>query len=383
MPRAKKVPKVHGSFLVIGDAHQGAKLFNLPELEADLRQDLANAVTKAIELNVEYFILVGDTYQDNWPDQGTVDFVTEQRERLERYGIVPLAICGDHDKPIQGTSWIHNINRFHPVSEATNFLGVDYDDNPENVMKRLEEQWKAHTQGVDPMPLPVHWIFMHGQVKELWPFCEEKKLLPLKEWFLSHNLPELKGIILGDIHKPFEDKFLNPRTNQEIYVGYTGSLGVTRLDELDKKGYLHFDGQELKRVEYNLERKFIEINVTIPWLDGLNAEERKKSVDTLKAHDKKPVVILKYTKDTVDRIHELAFLYDYAVVRPTRVKQQDGQEQTINIRSEIKTDDKIENTLRQVEILKSEDAFNLALQLLKNPDGAKTTLDKFKETQLA
>jgi hypothetical protein len=372
MSKSKKQIFIPGTFLNVADVHIGSKLFNLVPLEDDIETEYAKAADKAIELECQYFVVSGDLFDTNKPTAYQIDFVASINRKLRKSGVTPVAIAGDHDKTIDDKSWVQ-IAGFDPINSCDKFAGVDYNDDPAVVMKGILNSCTQTTE----------WIFAHGMVRDLWPFCEEKKLLPLREFFLEEGGPALKGFILGDIHKPFEDFFTNPTTGQKVYCGYCGSLGVTRLDELQKKGYLYYDGIELKRIPYELERKFVEITITPAWLDALSEVEKAKIVATLAGHKKQPVVIVWYTPDVATRLNELAFLYDHAVVRTSRLKQDGSREVAINIRSELKTDDKIEGTLRQVTTIKSERTFDLALQLLRDPEGAKGILDKFREVALA
>ncbi len=377
MPKAK-LGRVPGSFLAVADVHFDKKLFNLPELEEDLRQDFLKAVNKCIELNVSYFIVVGDMYEDNKPTAETVLFVSEQVAKLKKAGITALAIAGDHDKPIDGKNWVIHTNGFKPINDAPTMIGVDYNDSPEIVMAELTKVWEEKVgMGFQPK-----FVFLHGHIRELWPFCQEKKLLDIRGWLEKHAVPDLRGVILGDIHKPFEDHLTLLTTNQKYYMGYCGSLGVTRIDEVLKKGYLHYDGEILHRVTYTLEREFIEIPFTHEWINALNEIEKNTIISKCKERAKRPVVILNYTDGSVEsRLGEIAFLYEHAIVKRNRTsKTEEGA--TINMRSEIKNDDKIEAALGKVDVLKDARARELALNVLRNPDDIKSILDKFKEEAL-
>lgn len=360
------------SFLAVADVHLGHKLYNIPELEEDLKAAYERAINKAIELEVTYFIVAGDLFDTNRPLAATIEFVRDLNRRLRNNNVIPLAVAGDHDKPIEGYNWNIVCDFDSANAVAQHLVGIDYSDNPAEVMQSLDQQVLDSTS--------IEFIFLHGMVPELWKFCEEKKLLPIGQWWLTKNLPNLKGFILGDIHRPFETQFHNPTIDQNIYAGYCGSLGVTKVDEFDKKGYLYYDGKKLSRVKYELERSFYTLRLTTDWLDNITEEAKQSAIKVYESKPKKPILLLEYDKTVEPRLHETAFLFDHTICKPIRVSVDGSLEETVNIRSELKTEDRIETALN-FEV-KNRDVFDLALRLIKSPEDAKLILDKFKEKEL-
>lgn len=367
LSRPKKTDKVSSSFLATADWHVDKKLFNFPELRQDLRDCAEDAVNRAIQLNVENFIIVGDVVETNRPDENTINFLISLRNKLEKAGINPLALAGDHDVPSDNISWINDVAGFRPISEHPKFIGINYDLRGNVVIEKLDQQVKQKPE--------VEFIFLHGQVPELWPFCEEKKLLPLNGWFKNHSVPNLKGFVLGDIHKPFESTFVKDK--QEIYVGYCGSLGVTSSDETDKTGYIYYDGAKLKRESYILPRSFIKYEVTKDTIQNYVAN-KDKLLSQLKSFSKKPILLLHYASDILDQLDQLNYVYEQALVKRIKIKTEENVPY-INLRSELKTNDRIVTALRQVDSLSDPCSFELALNLLGYLNNAKTILDKFKE----
>lgn len=368
--KTKKTNIIPGTWIGAGDIHLGCKLYNKPELEEDIKQEFLKLCEVAVDIGAEYLVIAGDLFDTNKPTAALVDFVARALKKLRKAGVTPLAISGDHDKTIDEKNWCQ-IAGFDPISSVENLVGIDYNDVPEQVMEALTRAYNEKTE----------WVFLHGMVKELWPFCEEKKLLPVREFFLEHARPALRGFVLGDIHKPFEDTFTNPATGQKVWCGYTGSLGVTRTDELQKKGYLHWNGTELKRIPYELQRKFIEITLSNEWFDAMSEAEKLKSIEELNSNKNKPIVIFWYRPDIAHRLNELAFLFQHAIVHPAKLKA-DGSKDLVVNRSELKTEDKIDSSLRQVTCLRSERTFDLSRRLVRDVDGAKPILDAFKEEAL-
>lgn len=71
-------------FIVFSDQHLEAKLYNIPALEADNRELFKMTVDKAIALEVDYLISVGDLFDNNRPSSDTIKFVKQQVEKLRK-----------------------------------------------------------------------------------------------------------------------------------------------------------------------------------------------------------------------------------------------------------------------------------------------------------
>lgn len=369
MSKKKLAPE--NTFTMAADVHLGAKLYNIPELEQDMRELFDMFVTTTKELKPGYMIVAGDLYDTNKPTAEYVSFVTDQVRRLD--DIIPLAIAGDHDKPTLGKSWVCNANGFKPISYVPQFAGVDYNDDPESVMTTLKGMLENRKD--------LEWIFLHGQVPELWKFCDEKKTLRLKDLDYSKHCDSLKGVLLGDIHRPLETRFHDPTCNKDIFVGYVGSLGVVKSDETNKVGFYYYDGHTLHRVSYDLPRRFISVDITDDTFlrPSYLREEIEKRTDTSK---KRPVITVNYPPHLKAKLPELTFLYDMGIPKFTRVSGgKEEERESINLRSELKTNDRATKTLRTMFI--DDQAFKLADSLVSDPDSAKAILDTFKEEMFA
>jgi DNA repair exonuclease SbcCD nuclease subunit len=366
------------SFLAIADVHLGLKLFNLPELEQDMRDNFSRLVDLAIDLKVDYVFVSGDLYEHNRPSPDLIKFVKQQSDKLNANGIIIAGIAGDHDKPINGASWVQ-LSGIVPVQQISEqFVGLDYCDHSPLLIPKLAEV---------PYKDKVEWIFLHGHVPELFKFSEEKKLLDIKQLNLLETYPSLKGVILGDIHVPTDSKIHDPTGKRSPlpYIGYCGSLGVTKTDEVGQKtGILYFDGKEIKRHPFKLDRKFVRLYLgdslePINWINKFAA--------FFKAHEgKKPVIIVEYDKTCEEKLSLISPLYEVGIVKKLAIKRrnmEDGEteeKQVINLRSELKTNDRIEKVLK--ELVPEKEAFDFTHSLLNNLEDPAMVLDELKEKYL-
>jgi hypothetical protein len=357
-------------FIAFSDQHLESKLYNIPEIEQDNRDLFSMVIDKAIEHEVDYLVSVGDLFDNNKPSSDTIRFVTEQLKRLEGK-VTPVAIAGDHSKPINGSTW-ESVCGFKPVNSVAEFVGVDYSDNPSDVIELINHELnKKETNS-------VVCVFMHQQVPELWPFCEEKKKISFKDLDFSNQCASMRGIFLGDIHIRKQARFHNPGCDKELFMGYCGSLGVTAANETEKEGLYFFDGEKLKTIKYDLPRQYITLDINP---DNLEKMTKDTQYAAYKLGPKRPVFLVKL-HGGVDVGNKLDFLHEIGFVKTSKVKKdKDGQEELINIRSEIKTADRFSSVLRELTAgaENSEAVYDLAYKLLTEGD-SKTTLDQFKET---
>jgi len=357
-------------FIAFSDQHLESKLYNIPELEQDNRELFSMVIDKALEYEVDYLVSVGDLFDNNKPSSDTIRFVTAELRRLEGK-VIPVAIAGDHSKPINGSTW-ESVCGFKPINSVPEFAGVDYSDNPSDVIELLNIELNRKA------PNTVVSIFLHQQVPELWPFCEEKKKISLKELDLSNQCESIRGVFLGDIHIRRQMRFHDISCDKELFCGYCGSLGVTAANETVKEGLYFFDGEKLKNIKYALPRQYVTLDVTP---DNLEAQTKDTQYATYKLGPKRPVFLVKL-HDGVDVGNKLDFLHEIGFVKTSKVKQdKDGKEELVNIRSEIKTADRFCGVLRELTrgVENSEAVYNLAYKLLTEGD-PKTTLDQFKES---
>lgn len=356
------------SFLAISDVHIGLNLYNQPELGADLRRLFSEACKLAGSLGVEYLVIAGDLFDSNKPTPDLIHFVRNQIEEARLEGVRVVGIAGDHDKPVNTESWTR-ISGVGQIESVPQFVGCDYSDNPVEVMDHLKKCVRPQAE----------WIFLHGQIPILWPFCEERKKLDVGSLPVFELYPNLKGVILGDIHKPYEGS-IKSTTGQTAYVGYCGSLGITSSSDIGVHiGLLHFDGQQLKRVPFPLGRDFVKIDMTSTAINGL---EVGYYIDKYKKHrGRRPVFLVEYSASTKDRLAEVRPLFQLGFVRATqqRVKTATNTHQAVDIRSDINNAGRISSVLK--EMVPDTEVRSL-IEATINSEDPKIVLDAFRSNYL-
>lgn len=354
------------SFLAISDVHIGLNLYNQQELGADLRRLFFEACRTAAKLRVDYLVIAGDLFDSNKPTPDLIRFVKNEIERARMDGIRVIGIAGDHDKPVNTEAWLR-ISGVASIESVSQFAGHDYSDNPAEVMNHLQTTNNRHT---------AEWIVLHGQVPTLWPFCEDRKKLELSTLSLFELYPNLRGIILGDIHKPYEGQIVDNSSGRKVFIGYCGSLGVTSSSDIGvQTGLLHFDGKELKRVPYLLGRDFVKIDLTTTATTGLAVGYY---IDKYSRHrGRRPVFLIEYSPSTRDRLAEIRPLYQLGYVRLTLIRHKDSSEnviQGVSIRNELNNHQRIETVLK--ELLPDEEVRALVTSALHTEE-PRLVLDAF------
>ena len=132
----------------------------------------------------------------------------------------------------------------------------------------------------------------------------------------------------------------------------------------------------LSLVEYTLPRKFVQLQV-----NGENIDKIFKSQYEQYANETaKPVFICKYTSEVSEQLSKLNFLYDLGIVKFTRVKTEGTpEEEYVNIRSELKTTERISAVLKTLTNGKKDNdvLYDFAHRLLFDEDITKV-LDELK-----
>lgn len=351
------------SMVCIADVHLGLNLYNIPVLGEDMKLLFISACDIAIEKDVNYFMVVGDLFESNRPQPALITFVAEQVQKLKDNGVLPIAIAGDHDMPIDNKSWM-NVCGFMSPNTTEELVGFDFCNDSEKILTQLREY--SNKQNVE-------WIFAHGQEMSLFPFVEEKKKFDFSSFPIFDLFPKLKGIILGDIHLPLTSKLSN--LEKDIFLGYCGSLGITKSDEIGTKtGILYYDGETLSRIPYELPREYIHIDYT----EG-NVKNALEDITLYSIREDKPVFLVEYDETTENNLSATNILHDAGFVRRyKKFKDKEGKV-SINIRSEISNSEKIDVVLRH--LCPDTNVFNLAYQLVNSED-PKIVLNQFKQETL-
>lgn len=348
------------SFLAISDCHLGKSLYGIPELTDDLSTAFINACSEAVVQEVKYLIIVGDLFETDRPSPQYVNLVLQQFEEIKAMGVTPVYFSGDHDTNVYGYNWSDVLT---DKTHDSTYFGIHYTGDQEKFFDKLNAKNLSKTK----------FIFCHGMVPELWQFVEEKKRLNLKDWWLKNAPPMLEGIILGDIHKPLEDRFIDLKTGKSIYVGYCGSTGITNIDEInDKKRYLVYKNK-LEFVPYNIPRKIGRFNI-----DTL-IEYQDVIFEELKAKKTFPLFFVDYKKDQINLLSEIDRLKQFAFVKFNRVTEQSGEIVSIQ-KDTLVTQRSMSDILS--EFVSGEDVLKLGLDLLGDLENATATLQNFTKAQI-
>lgn len=360
---------VSPTFIASADLHLGKKLYNEPELEEDLRENLARLVDMAIELKVRYVVIAGDLFEDNSAKPHTIAFVSQQVQRLENNHIRMVGIAGDHDKPLKGEAW-YRIAGLLPVSLIPEFAGVDYFDyssvKPEELMELLVQ---------DKDCSKVQWLFLHCQFPQLFEMAEPKKLIDVNHLNIFEHFPNLQGVIAGDLHFGPESKTYG--VGHEAYLGYPGSLGQTAISEgAEPRRVLYCDGTALKSIPFPQRRKMIRIDFRDEGITKFNINEY---LALCREERYKPVFYIVWDRNSEKDMHKVFPLYDVSLVHPYQVPVGSTLSTIDNTadRAEVSTEVKIEKALRGCCDAKDEELIKLSLNLITSED-PKNILDEFK-----
>lgn len=353
------------TFLAISDVHVGLNLYNQPELGTDLRRLFVEACRLAVARRVEYLVIAGDLYDSNKPTPDLIRFVRAHISEAREKGVRVVGIAGDHDKPVNTESWAR-LSGVDPVDSVPYFVGCNYSDNPKDVTDYLQT-FSQHAV--------AEWIFLHCQAPTLWPFCDERKKIDFSQIPLFELYPNLQGIILGDIHKPYESTLVDS-TGRKVFIGYCGSLGITSSNEIGyHTGLLYYNGKTLQRLPFKLGRDFIKIDLTTTAQTGL---ETGFYAEKYKNHrGRRPVFLVEYSPATKDRLQEIRPLYQLGIVRTIQQRSKDQPHlQAVNIRSELNNQARITKVLNE---LVPDEEVRMLLQAALHTEDPKLPLDEFRE----
>jgi hypothetical protein len=357
-------------FIASADLHLGLKLYNNPDLENDLKDNLVRLCDLAIEKQVEYLVLAGDVYDDNKQDASTIGFVRSQVLRLAKAGITVVGIAGDHDKPVAGASWCA-VSGVSPVVICPNFAGFDYYDysaGMAQVLALLHHQTDAQK---------VQWLFLHCQFPQLFQFSEPKKVIDFSHVKIFDEFPNLLGVIAGDLHFGPEGVITDAPSGKEAYIGYCGSLGVTDIAEsYNPRSVLYCDGRTLTRIEFPLLRRYVKVDFIGQAHEEFNPELYAKEYHGC---DVKPVFYVSYDAGSEAYLTKLKPLYSLgSVVRSKKTRNLDNTElEVLDIRNDVKTNANVETALKDC-CGGNARVFSLLTGMLASAD-PKQELDQFRK----
>jgi hypothetical protein len=266
-----------------------------------------------------------------------------------------------------------------PVQCIQSFTGVDYYDYSTSTTKALMERLVSGETGWQPEAEEVHWIFLHAQFPALYQFTEAKKKVDFSEVELFDLFPNLQGVIAGDIHIPLEGRLAEK--DREAYIGYCGSLGIIDISEIKHpKSVLYCDGHKLYRLPFAQRRSFTRINFKG---DNHKVFDLESHIKYHKDSPYRPVFCIDYDADSEPYLSKIKPLYNLGFVRLSQSIRsvKTGTEEVINIRSEIKTEEKIDGALTEC-CEGDQEIYSLLSETLGAAD-PKLSLDTFKAKALA
>lgn len=346
-------------FIAISDVHLGKNLYNRPELGEDLQRLFTRACDLAIKHKVDYLFVVGDLFESNKPTPDLIQLVQSEASRLRNANVILAGIAGDHDKPINGEAWV-KVSGLASI-DTPPFLGFDYSDNPESIVNSI-------TAKASP---DIHWLFLHAMAPSLWPFCEDKKKIDFAALNIFQLYPNLKGVILGDIHDAIEGRLAEG--THEAFIGYCGSLGITKSDEVNKRGILYYDGKELTRLPFPMPRHFVKLD--LDGYDGVNELCAKYANAPI---ENKPVFLVE-AENKKDKLTILQSLESIAYVEFRKKKVEGRTVSAKALREELNNTERMSLVIK--ELCNTQETQHLLYQLLTTDD-PKVILDKFKKEHL-
>lgn len=355
-------------FIAFGDMHLEKMPFGEPVLRQDIFDTFVDICNIAITEKAKYLINCGDMFDTNKPSASTIAFVRTQVDRLEQSGIKCLGIAGDHDKVQSSASWALSVAGFKlPQTVDEQYYGVNYDDDPTVVTKKVNEYLLSDK---------VKWMFMHGQLPQLFGFCEEKKTLDFSKYLMCEKYKNVKGIILGDIHVP-SSCMLN-FCGQEVLATYCGSPACLNVGEVEKQcSVVGCVNDQLTYVTLEKKRPWIIIDTTDA---ALRLEQTAIELERKYAGQTRirPLFIIEYTKENKAELSKLSKLYEFGIVRTRRVTidKLTHKKQASILRQEISTKDRIYDALIACEVGPA--IRDVLYACLQDPDSTETTLQDWK-----
>ncbi len=167
-----------------------------------------------------------------------------------------------------------------------------------------------------------------------------------------------------------------PEHKREIPVYYCGSLGVIKSDEIGTKtGLLYWDGKKLTRIQFPHHRTYAKF--TLPD----DAHYLPTFLEQIKKEKYKPVVVVSYPDDLAqEHVTTLKQIETSVILRRSKVIKQTDTEEVVNIRSELRTEDKIGAVIDTL-FKDDEDLRGVFTDLLNSVD-PKSVLDAYKTKML-
>lgn len=358
--------------LFFSDLHLGAKLFNSIELHDDLFALLPVVVDAAKGNQVDVVFLCGDLFDNLRPTPWAATSVLRTKQHLLP-GVELTGICGDHDKAVGGLCWLDVLfDRKMPESGVVlaageTICGVDYNDEPAKVIQAVNDLPKE-------LARKIQILCFHGQVPDIFKYCDEKKTLILKDIDFK-KFPELRGFVLGDIHRPLSWSFYCPELNRDLFVEYCGSTGLVRVEEVgDAKRFLIWDTEKktMERVRYAFGRPVLRIAAS----EGITDLTKKELLES----KIKPLLVVDCETAEQEKDPRWDVFRSACIFRAVRRGLSEEETYAVNLRGSVDYTTQITKVLK--EIFKDNlCALKLAGRLVEteqNKEDPRTILDEFK-----
>ncbi len=288
------------------DTHLGYKQYGLIDRELDFYDAFNNVIDDIIEKDVNYVIHCGDLFEQPKPPIKALLVAQEGFLKLMKNNITVIVIAGNHDKLQRKATSIpqelYENENFHilTIQEPTlrlsdelivsglPYIRKDHEDVVKGLLKDIYEDVKDYKHKI---------LMLHGGVSKYFDFNPEFELDTIPDNFDYYAMGHIHQRI---IEKDFKGGILS-------FPGSTEILNKGEISEYDTKGkgynLLTIDENiEVEYVNVELERKFIDKQISYPKLEEkLDELEEHIKNDILTKSDKKPVLLLTIKDGNFDR----------------------------------------------------------------------------------
>lgn len=290
----------------LADTHLGYKQYGIIDRELDFYDAFNNVIDDIIDKDVDYVIHCGDLFEQPKPPIKALLVAQEGFTKLMENDIPVIVIAGNHDKLQRRATAIpqelYENDNFHiltiqnPSIRLTDELVIsglpyirkDHEDVVKGLLEDIYEDVKEYKHKI---------LMLHGGVSKYFDFNPEFELDTIPDDFDYYAMGHIHQRI---IEKDFKGGILS-------FPGSTEILNKGEISEYAKngKGYNLLTIKENIEVEYvnvELERKFIDKQISYPKLEEkLDELEKHIKEDILTKSEKKPVLLINVKDGNFDR----------------------------------------------------------------------------------
>lgn len=290
----------------LADTHLGYKQYGLIDREIDFYDAFKNIIDDIIEKDVDYVLHCGDLFEQAKPPIKALLVAQEGFLKLMENNIPVIVIAGNHDKLQRRETSIpqelYENDNFHILTidnptillneelvvSGLPFIQKSHEDVVKDLLNNIIEEVKDYKHKI---------LMLHGGVSKYFDFNPEFELDTIPEGFDYYAMGHIHQRI---IEKDFKNGILS-------FPGSTEIMNRGEISEYENKGkgYNLLTIEENIEVEYvnmELERKFIDKQISYPKLDEkLEELENYINGEILTKTDKKPVVIIEVKDGLFDK----------------------------------------------------------------------------------